>query len=194
MAVLLLAVLAMVSIAIRSFFPVEKVSTDRPDAAAGDVKKASISEPREPVSAPDPAPSAPEKPRRMLSLIFSGSPRAVRLESSTSIDAMPKPGRRPDGRYGIYYRAVDAHGTTLADGIIPDPYEIRVPLPKPGDPVPPAVTGPIPPRDEATFNIRLPDLPRAEKVELFHVPPTAQPSDARDRSEWRIGSFPLSRR
>ena len=147
-------------------------------------------EPGPAVSGPPPHPE--RQSNTMLSLMFSGSPERIQLDRRTVIGARPKPAPRPEGRIGLYFKATDAGGAILADGMLPDPFEIRVPLPKPGDALPPAVTAPIPPRGDAVFNVRLPDLPALHKIEIFRVPATAQPSEPRDRSDWRIGTFPLS--
>ena len=120
----------------------------------------------------------------------SGGGGGARLLQRAEHPGRCKPAPAGEGRVGIFFRAIDPQGRTISDGMLPDPFEIRAFPARPERGETP-LSAPIPRREAAEILLRLPVTPELRGVELFHVPATAKPDDARDKTEWRIGTITL---
>jgi len=129
---------------------------------------------------------------RMLVLQFEAKDGQLTLAARTGAEGRVKPAPSPAGRTGVYFRALNAGGELICDGMLPDPFIVRIP---------PAVaaenpsTRPDPPaeRDETSFLIRLPDVAALHTLELYRVPAGTPPATPRDAVEFRMGTIALTK-
>ncbi len=107
-----------------------------------------------------------------------------------------KPAPSPAGRTGLYFKALDATGVMICDGVLPDPCIVRAPVvvrPE-GQGTSPAPSSPVTERDETSFLVRLPSVAGLHSLELYRVPAGTAPGAARDAVEFRIGTFDLTKK
>jgi hypothetical protein len=137
-------------------------------------------------------PALPEH-ERMLLLQFEWKDKALSLAKRSEADGRVKPAPAPEGRTGVYFRALDNTGALICDGMLPDPFLIRVP---PG--TPPAGSSSRAPshpkRDETTFLVRLPSVASLHSLELYRVPQGTAPGAPRDAAEFQLGTFGLAKK
>src|SRR5690349_8683390 len=77
-------------------------------------------------TSPKVRPPLPEHDR-MAILKFEWKDQSLSLAERTEAEGRVKPSPSPEGRTGIYFRALDVTGALICDGMLPDPFSIRVP-------------------------------------------------------------------
>jgi hypothetical protein len=143
------------------------------------------------------APARPALPKheRIVILQFESKDGKITLAARSEAAGRMKPAPAPAGRTGLYFKALDAAGGLICDGMLPDPYIVRAPAPPPGGQgTSPAPSFPVAERDETSFLVRLPAVAGLQALELYRVPAGTAPGAARDAVEFRMGTFDLTKK
>jgi len=130
----------------------------------------------------------------MLVLQFEVKNGQTTLSARTGAEGRVKPAPSPAGRTGVYFRALNAEGGLICDGMLPDPFIVRIP-PLAAAPENPSARPAAPPaeRDETSFLIRLPDVAALHTLELYRIPAGTPPAAPRGAGEFRMGTFSLTK-
>lgn len=145
-----------------------------------------------PAENPSIRPPLPEHDR-MLILQFEVKDGQTTLAARTGAEGRVKPAPSPAGRTGIYFRTLNAEGGLICDGMVPDPFIVRIPPPAAAAENPSTHPATPPDRDETSFLIRLPDVAALHTLELYRVPAGTQPAAPRGAAEFRMATFSLTK-